>query len=138
MLVRGCVAPGSPSGRGAPQPQGTWFALASHPGRIMEESASFAVQMELWQLWRGSLVPQLSQGRQVAPWSGPTHLPVTALPGICLVSVCSVVLHHFLRLQCIFGKASCMLAEIVEGFNAKHLSLSSWYTCWLCWAIYWA
>lgn len=122
VLVSGCAAPGSPSGYSALHPQGTGFTLLSHPGHITEDSASFGVQMKMWQLHHDSLVPQLSQGGQVALWSGPPHLPVTAFPGICLASIRSVVLHHLLRLQCILGKASCILTRTIEGFNGKYLS----------------
>lgn len=135
---RGCAAPGSPSGYSAPHPQGTGLALLCHPGHIAEDSASFAVHMKMWQLQHGSLVPQLSRGGRVALWSGPPHLPITAFPGICLATICSVVLHPLPRLQCVLGKASCMLTRTIEGFNGKHLSLSSWYIFQLCWAIYWA
>lgn len=123
VLVHGGVAPGSPSGHGAPQPQGTSVSLASHPGRIIK-GASFTVWMEMWQLWCGSLVPQLLRGRQVTLWSDPTHPPVAALPGVCLASVCSVVFHHFLRLQCIFGKASCMFTGLLKVLM-PNISLSA-------------
>lgn len=57
------------------------------------------------------LVTQLSQRRQVALWLGLIHLPIAALSDIYPASVFSVVLHPFLRLQCLFGKVSCMCTQ---------------------------
>lgn len=134
MLVRGCRLPGPYWGTRLCNHRA--LGLPLHP----TQATPWRILLPSHHEWScgSSGVAAWCPGCHEAPCIGPTHLSITDLPGICLAPVLSVVLHRFLRLQCIFGKASRMLTGIGEGFNAKHLSLSSWHICWLCWAIYWA
>lgn len=77
------------------------------------------------------LVTQLSQRRQVALWLGLIHLPIAFLSDICPASVFCVVFILFWGCSAFLGKPLAHSQRIAEGVNAKHLSLSSQYVCWL-------
>ena len=107
---------------------------AYHGGVCFLRSVDEDVAVLVW-LPGDTAVPRKAGGTLDWPDSPPCRSPPWRL---LKASACSVVLHPFLRLQRIFGKAPCTFTMIAEGFNAKHLCLSSWYICWLCWAICWA